>query len=335
MPVSEPHVQALYPDAKEAACFGRNHQQLGEVDGPKPWLERLKNEQESRGDVVQIGGEEYRIGKRLGKGSFGVVFEGDKLSEEGPLPVAIKFEPRRSDNPQLRDEYRVYRTLSGGGQELMDGIPKVHSFSPFGFHNVLIIDLLGYPLEDLFQERKRKFTLKTVALLAKRTLYVVELVHAEGIIHRDLKPQNFLMGRPGTPAANKVHLIDFGMAKHYRDLKTQKHIPYREKQPLLGTARYMSINTHLGREQSRRDDLEALCHVWLYFLRGSLPWQGTKASKNKKKHTRIGEKKQQATIDDLCAGFPEEFAKCLRYIRGLGFEDQPDYDHGVERCWRG
>ncbi|KAK0744819.1 kinase-like domain-containing protein [Apiosordaria backusii] len=116
------------------------------------------------------------------------------------------------------------------------------------------------------------------------------------------------MGRLGTPAANKVHLIDFGTAKYYQDLKTQKHIPYREKQPLLGTARYMSINTYLGREQSRRDDLEALRY-------------------NKKKHTRIGEKKQQATIDDLCAGFPEEFAKCLRYIRGLGFEDQPDYDH--------
>ncbi len=89
----------------------------------------------------------------------------------------------------------------------------------------------------------------------------------------------------------------------------------------------MSINTHLGREQSRRDDLEALCHVWLYFLRGSLPWQGTKASTNEKKRTQIGKKKQQANIDNLCAGFPEGFASCLRYVRGLGFEDEPDYSH--------
>ncbi len=132
---------------------------------------------------------------------------------------------------------------------------------------------------------------------------MVELVHAKGIVYRDLKPENFLLGRPGTSAANKIHLIDFGMAKPYRDPNTQKHIPYREKRPLLGTARYMRINTHLGQDQSRRDDLEALCYVWLYFLRGGLPWQGTKASTNKKKHTRIGEKKQQATIDDLCAGF--------------------------------
>ncbi|KAK4205475.1 hypothetical protein QBC40DRAFT_162276, partial [Triangularia verruculosa] len=81
-------------------------------------------------------------------------------------------EPRRSDNPQLRDEYRIYKTLSGGGQELMDSIPRVHSFNPFSFYNVLIIDLLSYPLEDIFQERKRKFILKTVALLAKRTDYI-------------------------------------------------------------------------------------------------------------------------------------------------------------------
>ena len=156
---------------------------------------------------------------------------------------------------------------------------------------------------------------------------MVELIHAKGIVHRDLKPENFLLGRPGTSAANKIHLIDFGMAKHYRDPKTQKHIPYREKTPLLGTARYMSINTHLGREQSRRDDLETLCHMWVYFLSGSLPWQGMKASTNKEKYTRIGDKKQQTTIDNLCAGFPEEFARCLRYVRGLGFEDQPNYDH--------
>lgn len=147
------------------------------------------------------------------------------------------------------------------------------------------------------------------------------------MIYRDIKPDNFLIGRPGSKQANVVHVVDFGMAKQYRDPKTKQHIPYRERKALSGTARYMSINTHLGREQSRRDDLEALGHVFIYFLRGGLPWQGLRAATNKQKYEKIGERKQHTLTRDLCEGFPTEFQKYLDYTRNLGFEETPDYDY--------
>jgi casein kinase 1 len=164
-------------------------------------------------------------------------------------------------------------------------------------------------------------------MVAKQMLSRVQTIHEKHLIYRDIKPDNFLIGRPGTKNANLVCVVDFGMAKQYRDAKTKQHIPYRERKSLSGTARYMSINTHLGREQSRRDDLEALGHVFMYFLRGGLPWQGLKAATNKQKYEKIGEKKQTTAIKDLCETFPEEFAQYLSYVRNLGFEDTPDYDY--------
>ncbi|GAA5798118.1 kinase-like domain-containing protein [Helicostylum pulchrum] len=268
---------------------------------------------------TNIVGVHYRVGKKLGEGSFGVLYEGLNLLNN--QSVAIKFEPRKSDAPQLRDEYRTYKVLAG-----LPGVPSAYYFGQEGLHNILVIDLLGPSLEDLFDMCGRKHSIKTVAMLAKQMINRVESVHERNLIYRDIKPDNFLIGRPGTKYANMVFMIDYGMAKLYRDPKTKQHIPYRERKSLSGTARYMSINTHLGREQSRRDDLESLGHVFMYFLRGSLPWQGLKAATNKQKYERIGEKKQTTPVKELCDGFPEEFGIYLQYVRKLGFEESPDYD---------
>nr|AAA19019.1 casein kinase-1 [Schizosaccharomyces pombe] len=267
-----------------------------------------------------VVGVHYKVGRRIGEGSFGVIFEGTNLLNN--QQVAIKFEPRRSDAPQLRDEYRTYKLLAG-----CTGIPNVYYFGQEGLHNVLVIDLLGPSLEDLLDLCGRKFSVKTVAMAAKQMLARVQSIHEKSLVYRDIKPDNFLIGRPNSKNANMIYVVDFGMVKFYRDPVTKQHIPYREKKNLSGTARYMSINTHLGREQSRRDDLEALGHVFMYFLRGSLPWQGLKAATNKQKYERIGEKKQSTPLRELCAGFPEEFYKYMHYARNLAFDATPDYDY--------
>lgn len=266
-----------------------------------------------------VVGLHYKIGKKIGEGSFGVLFEGSNIING--VAVAIKFEPRKTEAPQLRDEYRTYKHLQG-----CDGIPNAYYFGQEGLHSILVIDLLGPSLEDLFDWCGRRFSVKTVVQVAIQMLNLIEDVHRHDLIYRDIKPDNFLIGRQGYPDENKVHLIDFGMAKQYRDPRTKQHIPYREKKSLSGTARYMSINTHLGREQLRRDDLEALGHVFFYFLRGQLPWQGLKAPTNKQKYEKIGDKKRTTSSALLCEGLPKQFAEYLDSVRSLPFEAEPAYE---------
>jgi len=153
----------------------------------------------------------------------------------------------------------------------------------------MVMDLLGPSLEDLFQFCKRKLSLKSILMLAQQMLKLIEFLHQNNFIHRDIKPDNFVMGIG--KRSSTVYMIDFGLAKKYRDPKTLQHLPYRTLKNLTGTPRYASINTHLGIEQSRRDDLQSLGYVLLYFCRGSLPWQGLPAKNKKQKYQKITEKK--------------------------------------------
>lgn len=127
--------------------------------------------------------------------------------------------------------------------------------------------------------------------------------------------------------SNCVYVIDFGLAKRFYDKEINVHLEYRENKPLTGTARYASINTHIGIEQSRRDDIESLGYVFMYLLRGSLPWQGLKADDRRTKYSLIIDKKIETPIEDLTQGFPEEFATYLNYCRSLKFKEMPDYQY--------
>lgn len=160
-------------------------------------------------------------------------------------------------------------------------------------------------------------------MLADQMIARLEFMHSRSYIHRDVKPDNFLIG---TGSRKHIcYVIDFGLAKKYQDPRTGRHIPYIEGKNLTGTARYASINTHLGIEQSRRDDMESLGFVLMYFLRGSLPWQGLKANTKKQKYQRILERKQSTHPEQLCRGFPTEFRDFFAHCSSLGFEDRPDY----------
>ena len=140
----------------------------------------------------------------------------------------------------------------------------------------------------------------------------MKYVHSRGLIHRDIKPDNFVVGRG--KKGWLIHIIDFGLAKQYKDPDTNEHIPYRSDKSLTGTARYASVNTHIGIEQSRRDDLESLCYVVMYFLRGNLPWQGIMTQQKEDKYRQIMEVKKKITPQELCKGFPS-IAHRIRMLR--------------------
>lgn len=256
----------------------------------------------------------YRITRRIGGGSFGEIYLGIGPSGER---VAVKFERHGSRCPQLRHEYKVYREVVS-----CHGFCRVHHFGTQDNYNVMVMDLLGPSLEDLFNRCSRRFSLKTVLQLADQMLERVDTLHSRHLIHRDIKPANFVIGTGDT--GNCVFVVDFGLSKRYRHPKSLQHIPHRDGRSLTGTPRYASINNHLGIEQSRRDDLESIGYVLVYFLKGSLPWQGLKAKNAQKKYQLIMEKKQHVSIANLCQGCPSQFAEYLSYCRSLKFDSKPD-----------
>ncbi|CCW68192.1 unnamed protein product [Phytomonas sp. Hart1] len=261
--------------------------------------------------------DRFLVQCRIGKGSFGDVYRGRDLNTNAN--VAIKIERlKSSDICHLYLEKDIYRRLNISNVTV--GIPNIYYYGVLENYAILVIDLLGPSLEDLFSYCNSSFNLKTVCMLGVQIFQRLEYIHKIGLIYRDIKPDNFVMGLG--PRSHILYVIDMGLSKYWRT-PSGKHLNFVQGKALTGTARYVSIHTHNGLEQSRRDDVESAAYLIMYLLRGNLPWQGVKCSDTNYK--TIGVSKAQNTGSKLASGYPVQFAELVNQVRSLGFNEEPHY----------
>ena len=263
--------------------------------------------------IGKIFFSKYKATKKLGEGSFGKVYQ----AEYNGVNYAIKMEYKSKEQGLLEIEATIMSYLKG------PNIPYIKSYGYSGDFNVLVMQLLDKSLEDLINKYS-VFSIKTTAMLGYQMVNILQYIHDRHIIHRDIKPDNFVMGAKEDNA--KLYILDFGLAKKYRSSRTLVQYPFIKKKKLTGTARYASINALEAYEQSRRDDLESVGYVLMYFLRGNLPWQGLKVRSKEDRYKKILEKKKETTSQELCKDFPYEFYEYVEYTRNLEYEENPDYD---------
>jgi len=190
----------------------------------------------------------------------------------------------------------------------------------------IVMEYLGPTIQNLFDVCRGRFSLKTVLMLADQMISRLELVHSRRLLYRDLKPDNFAMGAGSR--SNIVYLFDFGLAKLFTNPPVIDHIPYRTGLGIIGNKPFASLNMHLGREQGRRDDMEALGWNLVFLFTSTLPWLDVRARDTEHYLERIRDMKGSPhTISSACEGCPPEFKSYLEYCRGLRFEERPNYNY--------
>ena len=260
----------------------------------------------------------FKSTDRLGGGSFGQIFKGINIKTKEE--VAIKIESKNIETPQLLHESKILKILKDN-----EGFPKVYLLTPLDDVLIMVMELLGDNLQKLIKNQpEKKFSLKTTLMLGIQILKRIKTLHDNNFIHRDIKPENFTIGLK--KMNNIIYMIDYGLTRKYCD-SHKKHIPYKEGKSLTGTALYASIYTHKGIEQSRRDDLESLGYMMIYFCKGELPWMNVKANNKAGKYKKIMEKKIQMKPEILCAGLIDEFREYFKYVRDLQFTEEPNYEY--------
>ncbi|XP_010465212.1 PREDICTED: casein kinase 1-like protein HD16 [Camelina sativa] len=277
---------------------------------------------------VQVGGSPlYKVERKLGKGGFGQVFVGRRISGGNErsagasiLEVALKFEHRSSKgcNYGPPHEWQVYNTLGGS-----HGVPRVHFKGRQGDYYVMVMDMLGPSLWDLWNTSGQAMSSEMVACIAVESLSILEKMHAKGYVHGDVKPENFLLGQPSTSQEKKLFLVDLGLATKWREGGSGQHVEYDQRPDMFrGTVRYASAHAHLGRTASRRDDLESLAYTLIFLHRGRLPWQGYQGDN---KSFLVCKKKMATSPDMLCCFCPPPFKQFLEIVVNMKFDEEPNY----------
>ncbi|KGN45587.1 casein kinase 1-like protein HD16 isoform X1 [Cucumis sativus] len=279
-------------------------------------------------EKIQVGGSPlYRIDRKLGKGGFGQVYVGRRASTvntnertgPGAVEVALKFEHRSSKGCNYGPpyEWQVYNTLGGS-----HGVPRVHYKGRQGDYYIMVMDMLGPSLWDVWNNNAHTMSVEMVACIAIEAISILEKMHSRGYIHGDVKPENFLLGPSGTPDEKKLFLVDLGLATRWRDGSGQ-HVEYDQRPDVFrGTVRYASVHAHLGRIGSRRDDLESLAYTLVFLLRGRLPWQGYQGEN---KGFLVSKKKMATSPETLCCFCPQPFKQFVEYVVNLKFDEEPNY----------
>ena len=258
----------------------------------------------------------YRLEKQLGKGAFGKVMSA--VSTETNETVAVKLEEKVKGRPRfLATESQILATVQGA-----PGIPKLYGSGRYGDMTCMVMELLGPNIASLFKQMDKRFELRSILQIALQGVERIQHVHESCYIHRDIKPQNFMFGLQSKETT--LYIADFGLAKKYRSGSRGQHVPYKEDRSFVGTACYASLNTHLGVQQSRRDDLESLMYVLCYLLQSRLPWQ-RKYRTREEKHNSTRLQKMLVPMEELFANCHRGFAAALAYIRTIAFDTTPDY----------
>jgi len=356
--------------------------EINEIDSDDKYMKRFSSDHSiyQNNDVDMW--KNIKVIRQIGKGTTGKIYRCIDLNSS--TPVAIKVENIVQNKSHLYDEYKMLKYLKS-----VDGIPIVYDFKSSETNQIMVMELLGPSVDSMFRYCGKSFSMKTICMLAKRMISLLESVHKKGVVYRDIKPENFVVGNvinlkdcdldntsddsastetdsipiknhisyqhdsrkrkgklynsiapnfidnyldfnamtPQQHPLNQIYLLDFGLSEFYIDRNTHTHVQNRLRPP-CGTPRYMSIRTHQFRQQSRRDDLESLGYLLLYFLKkGNLPWQGITATDVKSMIYRIWDKKETIPLEKLFKDCPEQFITYMNYTRNLNFTEKPDYDY--------
>jgi casein kinase I family protein HRR25 len=251
---------------------------------------------------MELINKKYRIIEKIGEGSFGLIYKGENIRTREL--VAIKVEPIEHELKLLKNESIIYQFLSN-----VQGIPSVKWFGKDEKKYYMVLNLLGDSLQSI-KNKHKTFSLSLVLQIGIQIIVLLKTIHEKGLIHRDIKPDNFLMGLHNE--SKKINIIDFGFCKSY--ITNEQHNSIKKTNNLIGSISYASINAHDCIELSRRDDMESLGYMLIYFYLGELPWN------TNSEFTKVF-KQQIIENDDV----PKVLINYIKYIRTLDYDETPNY----------